>query len=183
VFNKLILTPILFFAVVGAAADMPENAVITNKYREIPINSVTGAAVVVDRSQFVTEDEYEYVNIDATIEFYVHIEGNLCLGSFETTSKTANFIADRYVRISLGTHYASDPYSPVLQGCTAHSAPRNIIVPERLMGSADANNPFIRKYSFATSRWAGDPDGKIYIVEVIYDFAARSFLVHVTLQD
>jgi len=38
-------------------------------------------------------------------------------------------------------------------------------------------------FLFATSRWIGDPDTKIYLAEATYNFTGRNFSVVVTLQD
>ncbi len=118
------------------AKNIPEGYVVNRWTKGITINRFADAKLVNAIKVPATPEKMGF--IEAILELTLNVEGNICTAEVETIQveselkyNTETKVREQILSLSTSTQY--DPYHPGPQvGCTAHSAPRNIVIPMKL---------------------------------------------------
>ena len=175
--TTVLSTVLASFSMVAAAADLPQNYVVTQQTSRVEIFTVKSAQVVKPKIQKTENPQGTFVSFEGVLELNLTVQGNLCTGKAEDVSYLMTPISAYKQSMELIVASDNHAYSDTIYACTAHGVNADTKVAFRLRYFVKNQEEFKQTYVISTREMFGQ--GRKTVNVVVTFTAANGFKVDV----
>lgn len=168
--NTIFTTVLASLSLTAAAADLPQNYVITQQTSRVEIFEVKSAKIVKQKIKKTEIPNGTYANFQGVLELYLTVQGNLCGSKPEDVASVLTPISPYKMRFELIAAFDNHAYSDINYACTAHGVIAKTKVAFKLYHAVLNDEEFKQTYVIPTKETFG-PGRKTVTVVVTYTIA------------